>query len=786
MFQRTHWRRLLPAVLGLAFLLASCDREEHIAGGSDDTHSTVLDIQGRVLTKDARPYGNVIVRLRGLGLLDTTDGEGLFRFRRDSLPVAGRAADAVDTVDYLRDGQTILSVPVPNWIATLPDVMLVQRDLSGNLLGDLTGVARVVCQLGMPDGSRQSIDLELNGTSRRYSGFAYFRYTGGVDSFTARVVVLDSAGTPMGTGPTLHFTSRAGDIAFPDLGATNALPRLRLRGEMAPDVGHMAMGYRDLGPDTIGWSETPQASRRQAMVLHAELTDSQLVAARVEWFLDGKWIPASRPTRMPWKVCAVCTMILGPEPELPSVKLHFDTTVRVPADAEWMWAPRVRVIDTLGRVFEDTLQVNVVPVVPEVALWVNSDSLAGLGSRAVAVPGARLGLVLQASEATQGRIVSRRIYVGRTIFRSEGPTGAVDPWTGRSLEFPLNNDLVPRVPILGVPESEVQGPDPVAETQWFRRSNPFVDVSGQDTVLVLPRDSLGEFGIVYEVVDEDGDTGIARATFLVRPPAPHIDSLIAGPDSVVVKWSYDLWPAPARGGTWIATGGWLGVPDTFRLEVPGDASRLTLPRPLGARNLRLSLRRAFVHEGVPADTLLSGLPPQMLTFTGATFDAARLGGVAGSIGPRGFGHLSAAPGVRLAGEVARLTWSAGDAFDVSGAFAWFPLAVQGGTRRFHADVANRSSVDIRILVTASSVASYSERVASGKALHWIIPAGFEGPMDLDVDALRWPVWAQESDTLGIAREDVIANIDAVQFEVFQFMDSTVRSGVLELDNLGWK
>jgi hypothetical protein len=40
--------------------------------------------------------------------------------------------------------------------------------------------------------------------------------------------------------------------------------------------------------------------------------------------------------------------------------------------------------------------------------------------------------------------------------------------------------------------------------------------------------------------------------------------------------------------------------------------------------------------------------------------------------------------------------------------------------------------------------------------------------------------------VGIAREDVIANIDAVQFEVFQFMDSTVRSGVLELDNLGWK
>lgn len=784
MFQRTNWRRFLPAVLGLGFLLASCDREEHIAGGSDDTHSSVVDIQGRVLTKDARPYGNVIVRLRGLGLSDTTDGEGLFRFRHEQRPTAGRAADAVDTVDYLRDGQTILSVPVPAWIATLPDVMLVQRDLSGNLLGDLTGVARVVCQLGMPDGSRQSIDLELNGTSRRYSGFAYFRYTGGVDSFTARVVVLDSAGTPMGTGPTLHFTSRAGDIAFPDLGATNALPRLRLRGELAPREGHMTMDPSGLGPDTMSWSETPRASRRQGLILHAELTDSQLVAARVEWFLDGKWIPASRPTRMPWTGCPVCMIDFGPEPVLPSVSLHFDTTVNVPADAEWGWWPRVRVIDSLGRIFEDTLRVKVVPVLPVVALRVK-DSLGGWGSRAVVVPGVNLQLGLEASEATRARIVSRRLYVGRTIYRSEGPAGPVDPWTGSSLDLLGGVVQKPGSPF-GLPEIEVQGPDPLAETRSFRRTAPSVEVSGQDTVLVVPRDSLGEFGIVYEVVDEDGDTGIARATFLVRPPAPRIDSLIAGSDSVVVTWSYDLWPAPARGGTWIATGGWQGVSDTFRLEVPGDVSRLALARPLGARSLRLSLRRAFVNEGVPADTLLSGLPPQVLTFTGASFDTSRLGGVAGSIGPRGFGHFSAGPGVRLAGEVARLAWSAGDAFDVSGAFAWFPLAVEGGTRRFHADVANRSSVDVRVLVTASSVASYSEQVASGRALHWIIPAGFEGPMDLDVEALRWPVWAQESDTLGIDRNQVVANIDAIQFEIVQFQDSTVRSGVLELDNLGWR
>lgn len=759
---------LLACLAGL--LVASCDQREQIVdGGSDDTHSSVVDIQGRVLTKDARPFGNVIVRLRGLGLRDTTDSDGRFRFQRDSIPVAARAASAVDTVDYLRDGQVILSAPVPAWVSTMPDVMLVQRDLSGKLLGDLSQVGAVTCLLGAPGGASTVILLELNRTTRLYSGYAYFRYTGGVDSFTARIVVSDSGGVPMGVGTVVRFSSRAGDIAFPDLGATNAVPRIRLRGE-SDGYPFRVIGSGHPEPDTIGWSEMPRASRRERLVLHAELTDSQLVAARVEWFLGGAWVRASGPTPMPMTPCPTCYMLPGPDPVLPSVSLHFDTALTVPTDAQGWWSPRVRVVDTLGRTFEGTLAVRVVPLAP----WASLD----LAPSGALPPGSRLNISMADSEGNHGRIVSRRIYLGRTPFMSTNAYGPGNPWTGGG----ASPAIVGVEPGSSSSWQASQGSVALVETRQFRSNNPSIEVSGNDTSVTLSGDSVGEFGVVFEVVDEDGDTGIYARTILVRPPAPRIESLVVShPDSVVVGWSYDF-----KEGTWLATGGWEGVPDTFRVVVKANARRLSLPRPIAARNLRLRLRRIQPIEGFPADTILTSLPLPVLTFTGASADTSRLFGVAGALGPRGFGRLFAGPGARLPGEVARLVWSAGDAYDVSGAFAWFPLAAAPGSRRFHVEVANRSAVEVRVKVLASSIWDYSDRVAAGTFLHWTIPADFDGPLDLDVEALRWSAFARNSDTSGIDRELVLANIDAIQFEVVQFQDSTVRSGVLELDDLGWR
>lgn len=762
----------LAALASVALLLfASCDEPDQVTGRSDETHTSVVDIQGRVLTKDARPYGNVIVQLRGLGLLDTTDGEGQFRFRIDSLPTSDASGKAVDTVDYLRDGQTILSVPVPTWVATLPDVMLVQRDLSGTLLGDLSDVGSVVCELDLPDGSSQRIELELNATTRRYSGFAYFRYSGGVDTFTARVQVLDHDGGIMGTGKSLSFTSRAGDISFPDLGATNALPRWRLRGESHLQ-SLLPSPYISAGVDTFGWSETPGVSRREKLVIHANLTDSQLVAARVEWFLGGAWVRASGPSNMPMTPCPVCYYLPMPDPVLPSVSLHFDTTVSVPTDAAGWWFLRVRVVDTLERTFEDTLRVRVVPAAPGAGLDV--------GLPGSTVPGARLHLGLSDSETFHGRIVSRRIYVGRTPYRSTGPTGPIDPWTGTVQKAWVAPPLL---------ESSLPSTDDsldLAETRQFRRGTPSVEVSGKDTVYDLPRELMGEFGILYEVVDEDGDTGIARVVTVVRPPAPRIDSLVAGPDSVVVRWSYGLWPSSPRGGLWIATGGWQGVPDTFRLEISGEDFRVALPRPWGARNLRLRLQRSYLAEGDPTDTLLESLPSPVLTFHGAAMDSTRLLGVGNGFGESGFGRLTGGAGVALAGEVARLEWSMGNSESYSGAYVWIPLGIEPGARHLHLDVANRSSMDFWLPVRATSNFDYDFLATSVGGLGWTIPAGFVGSLDLDVDSLRWPEWATASDTLGIDREEVIAGIDAIQFEVRQYRDPTVRSGVLELDNLGWR
>jgi len=773
MFHDAFVRRLLPVAFCLSVLFASCDREDRVAGGSDDTHSTVVDIQGRVLTKDARPYGNVIVRLRGLGLLDTTDGEGLFRFRRDSLPLAARAADAVDTIDYQRDGQTILSVPVPTWVSVLPDVMLVQRDLSGSLGGGLEDVARVVCILNLPDGSAQEVELELGEVTRRYSGFAYFRYTGGVDSFAAVVEARDDSGRLLGRSPQVRFTSRAGDIAFPGFDATNAVPSVRLRAETPENpmgwpvsIGENGVVFpvRIVGqPDTLSWRDAVVASRRETVRLHALVTDSLLRMARVEWNFGTGWVRASAPTPLSAEGCPACDWIVPTKPEGPMPFTHWDTLVAVPNDARGTWSVRVRVTDVQGRTTEDTLAIEVVASPPTLLLWSNGlDRL---------VPGAAMSLALHDSDRYGGHVVSRRLFLGRNL--GAGNSGA--------------DVLTPSLPSWGSEKDRAESlRQAVAGTAAFRARATSVAVSGADTTLRLPSDSLGAFMLLYEAVDDDGDTSVAMLPFRIRAPAPRIDSLVAGPDSVVVKWSYDLWPAPARGGTWIVTGGWQGVADTFRLEVPGDASRLALPRPLGARDLRLSLRRAFLSEGLPADTLLASLPYPALTFTGAVADSLRLLGAGFGIGERGYGRLTAGAGVGLAGEVARLEWSMGDGANTSGAGAWFPLAIEPGARRFHVEVANRSTVEVVVPVMASSNAEYQDRVLRGCPLRWVIPAGFVGSLDLDLADLRWPSWAQDADTTGIDRSQVLASIDAIQFQVVQFQDSTVRSGVLELDNLGWK
>lgn len=221
-------KRFLSA-FGIFALLLGCDLSTKVVseGGGDETHSTI-DIQGVVLNGRSDPFAGVVVRLRGIALSDTTDSRGAYRLQASSAPRSGTGGAAVDTLDFWREGRIIHSELVPAWIATMPDVILVQRDISGRLLGDVGRVARVDAVFG--DGGSDTIPLEWNTMLRAYSGFAYFEWTGELAKYEVRIEVRDSAGRLLGGSSSIPFTSRAGDLAIPAFDAGNAYPHVFMTG----------------------------------------------------------------------------------------------------------------------------------------------------------------------------------------------------------------------------------------------------------------------------------------------------------------------------------------------------------------------------------------------------------------------------------------------------------------------------------------------------------------------------------------------------------------------------
>lgn len=762
---------LALAILASTLQLWSCDQGVQVAGGSDETHSSVVDIQGRVLTKDSRPYANVIVRLRRLALLDTTDSDGRFRFQRDSLPVAARVASAVDTLDYLRDGQTILSAVVPSWITTLPDVMLVQRDLSGILAGQLGDVARVICVLGFPDSTSQQIDLELVARSRRYSGFAYFRYTGGVDSFTLWVKALDDSGRMIGRSALLRFSSRAGDIALPEFDATNAVPSVRLLVETSSNT---VVSSVYPSADTANWRDSVNASRKETIHLHALVTDSFRRAARVEWNFGKGWVQASPSTPIPATACPTCyrdTSSSGVASPQIRILYHFDTTVAVPTEASGTWMPRVRVADKEGNVSEDTLRVRIVRSPPFASVWLTSSGNV--------LPGANLAVSMDDSDSFGGKIVSRRLFVGRYelehLISSTYCLQLVLPdsgWWGRVYDKNL-------------PCSESEN----VVIARFRAVSPGIPVSGADTTLTLPAGSTGTFQVLYEVVDDDSNATVIRSgTVVAHPPAPRIDSIRARPDSMDIHWSVAatiVEQTPETAESWRVRVSWLGSNDTSSLLLGKTTRTARVPRPEGAYAARIRIRQIIrTVDGFEADTTLDSLPAPILDFEGADFDPSRLQGA-------GFGYprmssLRAAKGAFLTGSVARVDWAVGDSFSISAAGAYFRLLPPLTPTKLHLDIANRSSLPIRLILIAPTLANYGGMLERRANLGWDVPAGFQGHLALALDSTDWQVGESASDTLLVKRKDVYASAEGLGLRVMTENDTTVRTGILEVDNIRWE
>lgn len=209
-------------------LLQACDLSNQVSnGGGDETHSNI-DIQGVVLTGRSTPFAGIVVKLRSAGLADTTDSRGTYAIQADRAIAAARTLAVVDTLDFYREGRVVHSELLATWVEQVPDVILVQRDVSGRLTGNVGDVKTVQAVFG---GQRaDTLSLEWNPVLGSYSGFAYFEWSGEVTSYQMRIEARDSLHRMVGRSVDIPFTSRAGDLNVPTFDAGNARPRLVLTG----------------------------------------------------------------------------------------------------------------------------------------------------------------------------------------------------------------------------------------------------------------------------------------------------------------------------------------------------------------------------------------------------------------------------------------------------------------------------------------------------------------------------------------------------------------------------
>lgn len=346
------------AAAALLSLLQACDLSNQVSdGGGDETHSSI-DIQGVVLTGRSTPFAGIVVKLRTAGLSDTTDAQGAYAIRADRAFAASRSLAAVDTLDFYREGRIVHSELLDTWVEHVPDVILVQRDVSGRLTGNVEAVKAVRAVFG---GRRaDTLALEWNPILGSYSGFAYFQWSAGVDSYQVRIEARDSLGRLVGRSVEIPFTSRAGDLDVPSFDAGNARPRLVLSG---PDSAQSreVLGITAVGSDVFGrtllvrWPDQGNkvlathvmpSGMDSVWVVHAEVADFQGLVTKDSLVIRRKRSP---PT------ASVTAVVTGD-----SVRIHVAAS-----DVNGGAIREKRVflgrVETVGWVrFADCIRVNVV------------------------------------------------------------------------------------------------------------------------------------------------------------------------------------------------------------------------------------------------------------------------------------------------------------------------------------------------------------------------------------------------------------------------------------------
>lgn len=221
---------ILILLILTALIFYTCTKD--VAGTNDETvtGTTAIMLYGKVLDIENKGVANVVVQLSTTGFGDTTNSEGIYQIlaSEDTIIQLGLNLDTLqDTVEYFNNNSLITTANIVNWIDTLPDVYIIQRNVSGSLLTTYTQFKRVEAVLKNLDDSTVAVkseDLWLSTNTFNYSGYLYFLNNAGVQHYSLYVNIYNKDSIFVGRSATETFPSTAGDILLAPFDPFNAVP----------------------------------------------------------------------------------------------------------------------------------------------------------------------------------------------------------------------------------------------------------------------------------------------------------------------------------------------------------------------------------------------------------------------------------------------------------------------------------------------------------------------------------------------------------------------------------
>ncbi len=218
-------KRVLLVIALLLFIKCSFD----VTGTVDET-DVQISLTGYIFDNEGEGVANIVARLAKTGFSDTTDSKGIYEIAvsQDSLYELGISLDTLtDSIEICQFDNIVTKLEVSDWVDTLPEVYLVQRNIYGKLntaVKNFKRIEAVIANLDDPGSSLQIAELWFNTATYEYSGFVYFTFKPYVQNYRIYINVYNEDSLFTGRSETVNFNSIAGDIHLPDFNPFNTVP----------------------------------------------------------------------------------------------------------------------------------------------------------------------------------------------------------------------------------------------------------------------------------------------------------------------------------------------------------------------------------------------------------------------------------------------------------------------------------------------------------------------------------------------------------------------------------